>query len=84
MSWLTVNNNEFYAILDKHKKRLHCDFCRKKLWFFQKTVRFVIRTKENVWSEYYHVGCLKKMGIVIEKKEKTGKWDDEGTNNLVH
>lgn len=72
-------------ILDRHKKDLICDICTKKIWFFQKCVRAVIRVKDNIWAEYYHIKCMEKFGL-LQKLEKTkkGRWDDEGTSNLVH
>ena len=69
----------------------YCDLCRKKiiLWNpFRKAVQCVIRIKEQVWTEYYHVSCLEKHGILRKiRKEKSGRWDkdeDTGTGNLVH
>jgi hypothetical protein len=86
-----VNNKElqeFYDILDKHKKNKTCDLCGKRLWFWQKSIRFVIRTKENVWAEYYHVLCMVKRGYLRKvEKVKSGRWDDrdpQGTSNVVH
>ncbi len=70
---------------------IYCDLCRKKIrtWNpFSKGLKFVIRIKERVWTEYYHTDCLKKYGILRKiKKEKAGRWDkdeDTGTGNLVH
>jgi len=79
---------EFYDILDKHKKNKICDLCHKRLWFWQKSIRFVIRTKENVWAEYYHVLCLIKRGY-LRKIEKAGRFDrddrdPESTSNIIH
>jgi len=41
-----------------------------------------------MWTEYYHVSCLEKHGILRKiRKEKSGRWDkdeDPGTGNLVH
>ena len=50
----------------------------------------VVRMKENIWTEYYHIKCLEKAGFIRKiKKEKSGKWDkddrkDDGTSNIVH
>ena len=69
----------------------YCDLCRKKirLWNpFSKALKCVIRIKEQMWTEYYHVSCLEKHGILRKiRKEKSGRWDkdeDTGTGNLVH
>lgn len=73
-------------ILNRHKKDILCDLCGKRVWFFQKALRFVIRTKENVWAEYYHVKCLEKGGY-IRKRQKAGRWNDkdpQGTSNVIH
>ena len=85
----SMENNEIFSILDRHKKKLLCDLCQKKIWFFQKGVRCVIRTKENVWSEYYHITCLEKRGILRRiNKLKAGRWDkdngDQPSSNVVH
>jgi hypothetical protein len=75
-------------ILDRHKKNITCDLCRKTIWFFQKAIRCVVRSKDNIWAEYYHIKCLEKRGILrrLEKK-RAGKWDDDddkgNTTNLV-
>ena len=75
------NNNDIFSILDQHKKDLLCDLCRKKIrtWNpFNKAVRCVIRTKENIWTEYYHIKCLEAAGILRKiKKLKAGRWDDK-------
>jgi hypothetical protein len=70
---------------------IYCDLCRKKIrtWNpFSKALKCVIRIKEQVWTEYYHKGCLEKFGILKKiRKEKAGRWDkdeDMGTGNLVH
>lgn len=81
------NNEEVYRFLNRHKKNISCDLCRKRIWFFQKSIRCVIRTKDNIWIEYYHMKCLEKKGLIRKlEKKRAGKWDDEdkGTNNLVH
>ena len=63
-----------------------CDLCRKKIrtWNpFAKAVKVVIRIKEHMWTEYYHVKCLEERGMLRKlKKEKSGRWDDdkEGSN----
>ena len=80
------NNNDIFTILDRHKKNLVCDLCRKKIraWNpFNKALRCVIRTKENIWTEYYHIRCLERAGVLRKLyKVKAGKWDkdpEEGT-----
>ena len=83
MSWFTVNNEDVYEFLNRHKKDIICDLCRKRIWFVQKGIRFVIRAKDNVWVEYYHVKCLEKRGY-LRKVKKESRWDKEGTNNLIH
>ena len=54
---MIFNNND---ILDKHKKDITCDLCKKRIWFFQKFAVRIAGIKENIWKEYYHVKCLKK------------------------
>ena len=82
------NNDEFFKLLDRHKKNITCDLCNNTIWFFQKAIRCVVRIKENIWTEYYHVKCLKKVGAIRKldksKKDKRGKNDDSSTSNLVH
>ena len=81
-------SNDDIKVLDKHKKNITCDLCHKQVWFFQKVVRCVIRMKENVWAEYYHIKCLEKKGILRKlQKAKKGRWDKDdsaGTTNIVH
>ena len=66
-----------------------CDLCRKKIrtWNpFAKAVKVVIRIKEHVWTEYYHIKCLEKRGMLRKiKPEKAGRWDKdkEGTNTAL-
>lgn len=84
-----MENNEIFSILDRHKKVIQCDLCQKKIRFWQKGVRCVIRTKENVWTEYFHIGCLEKRGILRKIREvKAGRWDkdnkDQPSSNVVH
>jgi hypothetical protein len=47
-----------------------------------------MRTKENIWVEYYHMKCLEKKGYIRRIKQKAGRWDDDkdepGTSNVVH
>ena len=75
------NSNDIFTILDRHKKNLLCDLCRKKIktWNpFNKAVRCVIRTKENIWTEYYHIKCLEAAGVLRKlKKLKAGRWDKD-------
>jgi hypothetical protein len=82
------NNDPINDILNRHKKKLLCDLCQKSIRFWQKGVRVVIRTKEVVWLEYYHIGCLEKKGMLRRiNKVKAGKWDkdpDPETSNIVH
>ena len=81
-------SNDDIKILDRHKKNLTCDICKKQIWFFQKVVRAVIRVKDHVWAEYYHIKCLERRGILRKlPKAKKGRWDkddDKGTTNIVH
>ena len=76
---------------------IYCDVCRKKIFIFldrtwnpfNKIVKCVVRLKEHVWVEYYHMNCLIKSGRARRiKKQKAGRWDkddDKGpTTNLVH
>jgi hypothetical protein len=82
------NNDEITAILNRHKKHLTCDICRKSFRFYQKVVKVIIRTKENVWLEYYHIKCLEKRGMLRRvNKLRAGKWDKDNepeTSNVVH
>ncbi len=77
--------------------QMYCDLCRKKIWIlfnrhwnpFNKIIRCVVRTKEHVWVEYYHMKCLIKSGRMIKiKKERAGRWDDKDpsqpTTNVTH
>jgi len=85
MNWHMVNSE--IEILNRHKKDIICDLCIKRIWFFQKAVRCVIRTKENIWAEYYHIKCLEKRGLIRRIKTKAGRWDDrdpQGTTNVIH
>lgn len=71
-------SNDPLEILNKHKRNLTCDICTKKFWFWQKAVRVIIRTKENVWAEYYHIRCLEKKGYLRRIRNiKAGRWDDK-------
>jgi len=82
-----MESNETFKILNRHKKDISCDLCRKRIWFFQTGLRFVIRTKENIWVEYYHAKCLEKRGLIRKmKQQKAGRWDDkdQGTANVIH
>lgn len=82
-----MENNDIFNILHRHKKELLCDLCRKKFWFFQKAVRSIVRTKENIWVEYYHMKCLEKAGFIRKiKQQKAGRWDDKdpkSTSNVI-
>ena len=83
-----MDSNDIYHILNRHKKDIICDLCRKRIWFFQKVIRCVIRTKENIWAEYYHIKCLEKHGLIRRVRQvRSGRWDnkdDKGTNNVIH
>lgn len=83
-----MDNNDIINILNRHKKDIICDICRKRVWFFQKAIRCVVRTKDNIWAEYYHIKCLEKRGILRRvNKTKAGKFDDrndENTTNVIH
>ncbi len=82
-----MDSNDIYHILNRHKRDITCDLCRKRTWFFQKVLRFVISTKENIWVEYYHMKCLERRGYLRKiKKEKSGRWDDrdQPTSNVIH
>ena len=79
---------EHNEILDRHKKGITCDICQKTVWFFQKGIRCVVRVKDNIWTEYYHIKCLEKRGYLrrvrkLRQPDKKYK-EDEGTGNLVH
>jgi hypothetical protein len=82
-----MENSDIFDILHRHKKKILCDLCQKRFWFYQKAVRSVVRTKENIWVEYYHLNCLLKAGLARKLKQKSGRWDDrdkQGTSNVVH
>ena len=81
------NNDEVFKILNRHKRNISCDLCRHRVWFFQKVVRCVIRTKDNVWIEYYHIKCLEKRGLIRKiRQQKAGRFDDKdpSTTNVIH
>ena len=80
------NDND---VLDRHKKDITCDLCTKRVWFWQKAIRRVVRIKDDIWTEYYHIKCLEKIGIIIRvRKLKAGKFDNKDDNepstNIVH
>lgn len=82
---MRFDNNE---ILDRHKKGIICDLCQKTIWFWQKGIRCVVRIKDDIWTEYYHIKCLEKRGYLRRvRKLRAGKFDktdDEPTSNIVH
>lgn len=85
-----MENNEIINLLNRHKKDIICDICRKRVWFFQKGIRCVVRTKENVWAEYYHIKCLENKGVLRRlRKIQAGRrdnkdGDNQSTSNVVH
>lgn len=86
----SMENNDIIKLLDRHKKNIICDLCTKKIRFYQKGVRCVIRTKDNIWAEYFHIKCLEKRGVLRRIREvKAGRWDNndkdrEPSSNVVH
>ena len=82
-----MENNDILRILHRHKRVLLCDLCSKKFRFWDKVIRNIVSTKENIWVEYYHIKCLEKRGFIRRKKEKAGRFDnkdEQGASNVVH
>ena len=82
-----MENNDIFKILHRHKREIVCDLCHKRFWFFQKIARNIVRMKDNIWVEYYHIKCLEKRGFIRRKKEKAGRFDnkdEQGASNVVH